>query len=133
MTQKAGPRSDDVNFNWVPAVLWPELNKPAAADEPFVSTVVANPLLHYYFQVKLAPIAWPRPGPQTITIRVAQSEPALFSLSLTLYCGSTEILSRIVDASPEFENVVIALTDAEKALITNYANLYVKFGVLGIE
>jgi hypothetical protein len=126
MSQQASPISDVSVSGWSPTPVTPEVNESVPKDSTYVSSS-ANPQGDT-FEVKLAALAWPEAGPETLTVRVQQVGSGSDSVTMTLLQGDgTIIASRLAQAPSSFANAFDPpLSTAEINRITDYTDLHVR-------
>jgi hypothetical protein len=122
MSQLSRPSQDVSNSGWTPASgLSALLNEPVADDGSF--TFSSNDPQGDAFEVKLAALAWPEAGPQTLTVRLRQSAAGTAKVYLALLQGSQIIAARTVIPTQSFANWGMTLTPDEAARISDYTDL----------
>jgi hypothetical protein len=114
MTQTATPKSDDSTGRWTPTPLAPVINS---------GGVVSGDLPpNDAFQVKLTALAWPAPGPEVLTVGL--SGDGSTDVAVVLLQGAQVIAAKSLKPGAG-DSCTITLTDAQRALITDYADLHV--------
>jgi RHS repeat-associated protein len=96
----------------------------------FNGVMTVGSALLYQLQVKLGALAWPGAGPQQVFARLAERTTPALPVTITLLQGNgTGIASRTYSPGTNFAdlNPPFILTSAELALISNYADLHLKF------
>jgi hypothetical protein len=127
MTQRAVPVSDDSVNGWAPTPVYSQINELDPLDDKWVSTSGGT------FQVKLAALAKPAPGPQEVRMHLLQAGGGGAPVKVTLLQGgSTPVATRTYSPGTSFAELSprFILTDAEKALITDYTDLHLLVSVL---
>jgi hypothetical protein len=120
--QAALAASDISNNGWSPSPLTPQINV-SPADTNWVTS--QSDSQGNNFEVKLQGLAWPSPGPQTLTVRLrcgAGNNP----VSIVLLDGNTIIASTTVTPTTSFQAYTMVLTPAQIATTTDYSNLRVQ-------
>src|SRR5207302_7702172 len=116
MTQIALPVSDDFTGGWTPTPVFEQVSGGQVVQSSIDPQGDA-------FEVKLKGLAWPGPGPETLTVQLAGDGSTL--ATVVLLQGTQIIAAKTITPSGSFSECVIELTDAQKALITNYQALHV--------
>jgi len=124
MTQIALPISDVFTGGWTPTPVYAQINTPAPPDVTMVSSPV-HPSPDS-FEVKLSPLCWPGPGPQTLQIRLKQMTANLVNVTVVLLQGTGIIASWNVQPPTVFTTYSMTLTNAEVQSITDYTDLRVE-------
>jgi hypothetical protein len=122
MTQVARPTADDRVGGWTPTPLYQRINGVTANDAAPVASG-SNPQGDA-FEVKLAALAAPGPGAETLTVRMAGdgSTPA----TVALLQGGTAIASARFMPTASFQDYTLTLSAAQSSQITDYTNLHVE-------
>ena len=125
MTQNSQPDSDISVVDWTPTPVYEEL-------APFGSGEVTSPSggFNDSFEVGLADLAWPKAGPQQVTVCLKRTEtggpPNDPPVRVELKQGSTVIATRTFTPTTSYQDFTVTLTDSEKQAITDYTNLSVR-------
>jgi hypothetical protein len=124
MSQTALPIADVSDTGWTPTPVYAQINAPTPTDATDVSSSL-NPQGDT-FEVQLAPLAWPGPGQQQLTVRLKKTGSDNVSVIVTLLQGSTPIADMTVQPGTSFAGYTLTLTNAQIAQITDYGNLHVR-------
>jgi hypothetical protein len=119
--QVAWPVADDLTGNWGPTPVYPHVNGPAPHDGSPAAT--ADLTDGDSFEVKLAGLAWPSAGPQVLKVRLAGD--GATPVSVALLQGGQVIAAATFTPPSSWQTYTLTLTDAQKAQISNYADLHV--------
>jgi len=123
--QVVRPISDVAVGDWTPAPLYAALDEVTPDDGDFIASEGTS-----VGEVLLAPISPPVAGDVLIRVRHGRDPAAtdLLSLIVTLAQGATVIATRTFEEiSSAFTTSTITLTPAERALITDWTNLRLRF------
>ena len=117
MSQTALPVPPDiVNTGWNPV--------PVSSTIAAHQTVTTTPdPTQVSFTVKLAALSWPSAGPQKLTVNLRADGPAAAVVVIRLLQGSQVIATTVTNPGTTFQDVVMELTEAQKASITDYTDL----------
>ena len=123
MGQVSRPASDISTGGWTPTPIYPIVNE-ATPD----ANAVASPddTGYHLFEVRLKGLAWPADGTRKLTVRLRRQGATAASASIMLFQGATPITGTSLEPGTGFQDVVLALTVNEAALITDYTDLRVK-------
>lgn len=125
MPQIVRPISDVAVGDWTPTPMYAALDEAVADDLDYIASEGTSA-----GEVLLAPISPPVAGDVLIRVRYARDPAAtdLLSLTITLVQGTTVIATRTFEDVPgAFTESVITLTAPERALITDWTNLRLRF------
>jgi hypothetical protein len=124
MSQKSRPVSDVSTGLWTPVPVFPQVNE----EVPNAGTVVtsSDDPQGDTFEVRLAPLAWPIPGPQQLTVSLGKSGPEPVEIKVWLLQGTAIIASTHTTIDGASGGVTITLSDTEKNSITDYTDLRVR-------
>jgi hypothetical protein len=120
--QVARPVSDDLVGHWSPTPVYPHVNGVSPNDPGAVST--SNLTQGDAFEVKLRGLAWPAPGAEVLSVRLAGD--GVTPVTVVLLQGSQVIAFATVTPPSTFQTYTLTLSAAQVAQLSNYADLHVK-------
>ena len=122
MAQSAQPRQDISEDDRMPAAIWPrngaivaDTTVPDMDDPP--TDIIEMPLSH---------LAFPGPGPQTLTVQLGQSNIENVLVTIALLQGNRSIASRVIRPTLAFSSYTLTLSRPQIAQITDYSSLRVR-------